>query len=1319
MNKLFKTILPLILSIIIFVSPLTIVCYSSSTPSMGGEAWASKVDPVLLDESFYTKPLFEKLGIERNLVNVKEVELPGRLVTRIRSGQAKVIIIASPLADINDIEKHTKGIIFGFKLNKFWYIEAWITRDDLEALARNNHVYRIIAAQSPISSIFKERSLVKNGYRTEVRAEPSLHAAVDVIGASKVWEEYNITGKDVKVAIVDTGVDYGINDLGLDALARDENGLPLIFDSDEMGLVLTLTTVVKDPAGYIIIDEPVTYFDWSPVLSYYEPIIGETTQGWVLIIPPTGEPFVAEFPLSRFYVGDIHSRDNVFKFGLAVQTLYPGYGLYGVIQYTVPVLLADTNDDGAYDTVYADLSTVYYLIAVGLNATGMASLPANPDWYDLSFAGEPAATIGSEVIGRDFTGDGVNDFNLGTIAGYVYDWLGVLTGYSEYLGWTGAWEYGASILPGMDPGGNYVVIAYDWYGHGTSCASVVASRGKTTYDLGYGEFKLKGIAPEAKLASAPGDLINALTAEFFFAGFDPVNEPWNWTFTGSHKVDVISNSWGLSYIGYIGFISGIDPLSLLEDYIVASSGTVIVHAMGNGGPGYGTATIPASGSLVISVGASTLFEYRQLYGYLPGAWGEVVSWSDRGPTDIGTVKPDVVNIGSFAWAPAPWHFGLGDGSQAFDLFSGTSEATPMTSGSVALIIQAYKEKYGDKPAPGFVKTLLKSAAKDLGYDPFTQGSGHVDVYTAVKALYEGGVPRVYSLEVFNEIKEFIDVNEETLGIELTPVEDTQIYTGPLYPGDEVSYTLYIEGEEEYEIKAFRYTTTRESLIEYLDLDNAIAYTPEGAKPLRDFIVDVKDNTLYLNISYPSIDHILIPVSEDAYKDSELVVFIASYPYNVFDATGRKGIYGYVPGLPWFYAGTELHYWFDLDDDAIMDLEETARMNYDIRMANNFHVPLGKPLEKIELLTKKIDEYVGGLPASMLKSLVLDFRVYFNAYYYEQGYVILPLRLEIVKAERVEWNWIDVPETGSGEVSVTVKVPEDAVPGVYQGYIVVKGGIKDVLVPVSIVVKAGIDENTMRIRLKGGLENRLFENYYIEGQFDWSWRYESGDWRIFPVEITDPDVVGVIVSVHWEGRDTNIDVIIGGKGSPYLLAGSPDTSYYTSVIAAKLTEFLYGSGWGTHFDSPAPKMAVIYAPVEGPGTYWIVIRNTLIDANEYYPEPFKINIIPIRASSREITIDLENGTGSAELTIYGSYALSNAKLFIVSVSGDATVTVSSKLGVGNRHTIVINASATTESIVKLGIMLEGYRQYTIGLTYNGVRFVSEYPAIIWFTIHIIP
>ncbi len=1313
MNKRYIPLILVFVAILLMpaLTPFTMTYAIQTNKELSYRPWIAKLSPQLLDKSFYSESFFAKLSIP--------LETPGNppwvhVLAHVRPGQTKVDIIASPLTDISFILKHTRGIIFAYKLPQYWYIEAWVTYNDVIALAKTPYVFKILAEESPIKQLLAEQN--NNPYTSRLpgigRAQPTLYAAAKTIGATKVWEQYNITGKGITVAVVDTGVDFGITDLGAGAIARTSEGIPMIFDADELGLTLTLSKAI-DSNGTLDVELPVTFFSWPS-------IIGQTDYGWVLYISPSGHEYMVQFPLNHFKVGDIHSKNNIFKFGIAVQTVYPHYGMAGILQYTIPVILADTNDDGKYDTVYADLSTIYYYIMYVLHEAGLAPAP-NPAWRDFSFADEKPAYYGNEVMARDFNGDGVNDFSAGELAGWVYDWLGILTGYSKEYGWDKDWEFSAVILPGLDPSGNYVDIAYDWLGHGTSCASVIASRGRVAYNLGYGVFHLKGIAPDAKIASTPGYLINAFTAEFFWSGFSAINNmPWNWKYTGEHKANIISNSWGLSYIGIVGFASGMDPMSLLVNYLVSETGTIIVFAMGNGGPGYGTAVIPGSASLVISVGASTLFAYRPLYGYLPGPGGEVVSWSDRGPTDMGAVKPDVVNIGSFAWAPAPWHFGLGNGLGAYDLFGGTSEATPMTAGSIALILQAYYEKYGKYPTPTYVKSLLKSTAKDLGYDPFTQGSGQVDVYTAVKTIMEGGIPIVYSYSAFYNELPYMDY--KGLNLTIKPVGDTQIYTGPLYPGETKNITLTINGKGEYTLKPVRYTAVRMNLLKYLDLSDAVAFTPSGPIPLRKLIVGVKGDILYINLSYPAITHIMIPVSKDAWNNKDFVEFVASIPYSVYDPLGRKGQY-----VPWIIAGIDLHYWIDLNGDKKIELNETARINYDIRYANDWHVTFGDPNSKIASILNYLKEYLGKLPANAEQSVLLDIRVFSNAYYYVFGYGIVPFRLDLIQASRTQWNWITVPsgQVSSGNVTITVKVPSNAKPGIYQGYVIVYGGDKPVLVPISIVVKAAITPNTPGLILTSMNNETLYSNYYVAGPFDWSWRYESGDWRIFPVDVDDPSVVGLIVKVMWKDANTNIDLFVAGYYTPYILAGPPLSFFYGSVIAGKFSWFIHGSsGWGTHFDTPSDTQSAVFAPTPVLGTYWVVIRNTLIGASGQYPENIQVEIIPIRASINTklgaVVIPVVNGTGKADIIVWGSYALSYAPIMTITEQGNAVVSTPSMTGFGDYQKIPVTVKASETSIAVMLIELPGYYQYIVGYTMLGYRsFLLLAPAYVPVVLYIVP
>jgi subtilisin family serine protease len=127
---------------------------------------------------------------------------------------------------------------------------------------------------------------------------------------------------------------------------------------------------------------------------------------------------------------------------------------------------------------------------------------------------------------------------------------------------------------------------------------------------------------------------------------------------------------------------------------------------------------------------------------------QVVAFSSRGPTADNRVKPDVLAPGTFilstrssklaannfAWAAYP-----PDKAHYFHM-GGTSMATPLTSGAVALLREFLRKKRGiANPSAALLKALLIAGAKRLpGTAPSTaivdnhQGFGRVNVDRSVK-----------------------------------------------------------------------------------------------------------------------------------------------------------------------------------------------------------------------------------------------------------------------------------------------------------------------------------------------------------------------------------------------------------------------------------------------------------------------------------------------------------------------------------------------------------------------------------------------------------
>ena len=71
----------------------------------------------------------------------------------------------------------------------------------------------------------------------------------NIANSEYVQSVYNVTGRDVKIAIIDTGVDFSNPDMQ-HSLARDEQNIPIMLDPDGQGLILTNATFAANIDQY-------------------------------------------------------------------------------------------------------------------------------------------------------------------------------------------------------------------------------------------------------------------------------------------------------------------------------------------------------------------------------------------------------------------------------------------------------------------------------------------------------------------------------------------------------------------------------------------------------------------------------------------------------------------------------------------------------------------------------------------------------------------------------------------------------------------------------------------------------------------------------------------------------------------------------------------------------------------------------------------------------------------------------------------------------------------------------------------------------------
>jgi serine protease AprX len=272
----------------------------------------------------------------------------------------------------------------------------------------------------------------------------------------------------------------------------------------------------------------------------------------------------------------------------------------------------------------------------------------------------------------------------------------------------------------------------DYNGHGTHIASVIGNSSPTFALSGEQTSGYNGIAPGADLVivKAFDENGQASYADILSAIEYVVNNK------EAHNIKVLN----LSFSATPSSNYWEDPIN--QALMAAwQSGITVVAAAGNQGPDAMTIGVPGNNPYIITVGAVS-------DRYSPDNPNDdfVTSFSSAGPTYEGFVKPEIVAPGGHIQGFMDFNNVIGDGHEAMlydgsDYFqlSGTSQATAVTSGVVALMLQA-----SPTLAPDDIKCRLISTAKaavtddgQLAFSVFQQGAGLVDAMSAIHSNAEG------------------------------------------------------------------------------------------------------------------------------------------------------------------------------------------------------------------------------------------------------------------------------------------------------------------------------------------------------------------------------------------------------------------------------------------------------------------------------------------------------------------------------------------------------------------------------------------------------
>ncbi|XP_030780229.1 membrane-bound transcription factor site-1 protease isoform X2 [Rhinopithecus roxellana] len=231
----------------------------------------------------------------------------------------------------------------------------------------------------------------------------------------------------------------------------------------------------------------------------------------------------------------------------------------------------------------------------------------------------------------------------------------------------------------------------DGLGHGTFVAGVIASMREC-----------QGFAPDAELHIFRVFTNNQVSYTSWFL------DAFNYAIL--KKIDVLNLS--------IGGPDFMDHPFVDKVWELTANNVIMVSAIGNDGPLYGTLNNPADQMDVIGVGGIDFED-------------NIARFSSRGmttwelPGGYGRVKPDIVTYGAGVRGS-----GVKGGCRAL---SGTSVASPVVAGAVTLLVSTVQKRELVNPA-SMKQALIASARRLPGVNMFEQGHGKLDLLRAYQIL---------------------------------------------------------------------------------------------------------------------------------------------------------------------------------------------------------------------------------------------------------------------------------------------------------------------------------------------------------------------------------------------------------------------------------------------------------------------------------------------------------------------------------------------------------------------------------------------------------
>ncbi|NOK61620.1 MAG: hypothetical protein GFH27_549313n28 [Chloroflexi bacterium AL-W] len=1030
------------------------------------------------------------------------------------------------------------------------------------------------------------------------------HTGSTIHGSQAAWDK-GYTGTGVRLMSNDSGADYCHPDLlgtwaYIDTPDSPYYGLPQMFDSYSSYLAaqdyyVETTSVVDGATDYA---DTSTTFKRAP--------------SWVWNRLPASQHTATYQPIGaeeeHTYILPGTSRSGLYKIGshpdkaLAVRanTLSTTFGDGTAVRNErAAVLVVDSDKSEVYDTVYVDLN---------FNFDFRDDRPARI--YRGTEPVDPRERTGyHEAACLDFNDDELNDVSGGLIY-FIAD--------------------GETAIPTLDW---YWGVPGDTYGNGDLVAFHVMDyiedggthgMGTTSSAVGQGVVRGSTIAgpdgpPQANgkgLVVGPGKDVattqngNYYVSPFIEDGFIYAGLGYDGVGGTDDDVQIVSNSWSFSAT----YNDGFDDNSRLLDYInrTLAPNSAFLFSTGNRGPGYGTMGPPKPPS-GIGVAATTLFgnlgnlediaSEEQILG------GDIINWSNRGPGVNNDVGADVAATGAFGTGSTSLNQLL-NGAIATGSFGGTSQATPVAAGNLALMYQAWYARTGEWPTFDEAKAMLMGSATNIDHDAWSQGAGMVnaDIGTNIAA----GLDNIYA----------------------TPFE----WSAGDYRGEEYPAFAHIMNPGDSDTQTF-------TLWNHSAAAQEVSITSNQFEKIgtEDYSFTSLDQSL--SHSQFTVPDYVLRIDDDIPEGTNLIKVRVTTPYDQFDPDDNL--------LPPYNTWNVLLYnWTDHDGDGEfwVDADDNGKVSIELDDAGAL---VGSEMEEQEYLRFTYG-YLSG-PTQEIRvnnplermddGLLLGFRHQTRL----ESIPITDLTVEVTFWQRSEWDWITIDHSertisanDQNTFDATIAVPEETPFGMYGGSIIVDDGSNETVIPVTVGVAAtgtqfsfgDVDQHDM-----------LYNNGSVFGHTSYSGRADGGDWRFFWTDVTTEDVPEsgtpyLVVDTSWAGEGTDIDTIILGPTPsilpPNVADGEEDVPFppdiygpYTLGIVNESVNTFIGSGrWRFETATGGPRELIAAPAAEG--LHAILLHNVKVDGNNLN-ESFAGSTGLVTIDPGTVTLDSDTGSTMISMT----------------------------------------------------------------------------------------